>query len=361
MLTVAGYLAEVLLLAMLIVERWSVDLRALAERIRPQPAEALVIYTLLFGALLKAFSLPFDYLSGYCLEHRYGLSNLTVTGWVKDEFKELLIGGLLGLLAIELLYGTMRMWPEAWWAVTAAVLTGVFVLMANLAPVVILPIFFKLSPIANPALEQRLRCLAERAGTRVRGVYEWKLGEKTKKANAALVGLGNTRRILLADTLLQNFNDGEIEAVLAHELGHHVHNDIWRGLAVQTGAGFLGLYAVNLALKQWSGPLGFQSSSDFANLPLAALVVLGVSLVLLPLVNGILHRAERAADAFAVRSIPDPSVLTSALERLAALNLAEHEANRWIEFVFHSHPSLGRRIQFIRSLAATVLAHDDGP
>jgi len=245
----------------------------------------------------------------------------------------------------------LRAWPHNWWVVTATVFTLFFILMANLAPVLILPIFFKLAPLAHPSLEARLRRLAESAGTRVRGVYEWKLGEKTKKANAALIGLGNTRRILLADTLLEGFSDDEIEAVLAHELGHHVHADIWRGLAVQTSATFLGLYLISLALTRWSQALGFRGPSDFADLPLVILVTLVVSLLLLPAVNGFSRRMERAADAYAVRSIPEPSVFVSGLERLAALNLAERRPHPVIEFVFHSHPSIESRIEFIRGFS----------
>jgi STE24 endopeptidase len=351
-LSVAGYVVDAALLIVLLFAGWSAGLRDVAGRVNPEPAVALLIYALLLGAIMKAVSLPFDYAGGFWLEHRYGLSNLTLAGWVKDEIKGLLVGGVLGILALEFLYWALRAWPQNWWLVTATVFALFFVLMANLAPVLILPIFFKLSPLANPSLEARLRRLAESAGTRVRGVYEWKLGEKTKKANAALIGLGNTRRILLADTLLEGFSEDEIEAVLAHELGHHVHADIWRGLAVQTSATFLGLYLVNLALARWSVALGFRGPSDFANLPLVILVTLIVSLLLLPAVNGFSRRMERAADAYAVRSIPEPSVFVSGLERLATLNLAERRPNPMIEFVFHSHPSIESRIEFVRRYSA---------
>jgi len=343
LLSVAGYLVDVALLVALLFTGWS---------IHPEPALALLIYALLLGAIMKVVSLPFDYAGGFWLEHRYGLSNLALAGWVKDEIKGLLVGGVLGILALEFLYWALRTWPHDWWLVTGAVFAVFFVVMANLAPVVILPIFFKLAPLANPSLEDRLRRLAESAGTRVRGVYEWKLGEKTKKANAALIGLGNTRRILLADTLLEGFSEDEIEAVLAHELGHHVHADIWRGLAVQTSATLLGLYLVSLALAGWSVALGFRGPSDFANLPLVVLVTLIVSLLLLPAVNGFSRRMERAADAYAVRSIARPSVFVTGLERLASLNLAERRPHPLIEFVFHSHPSIDSRIEFVKRFSA---------
>lgn len=353
LLSVCAYLVDVTLLIAMLIAEWSVSIRSFAEKLGHQPAAALLIYLLLIGLILKAASLPFDYASGFWLEHRYGLSNLSAAGWVKDEIKALMVGGALGALVLEFLYWTLRTWPQGWWLVTGAVLAAFSVVMANVAPVLLLPIFYKLEPLADVNLEERLRRLAETAGAHVRGVYEWKLGEKTKKANAALVGLGNTRRILLADTLLEGFSADEIESVLAHELGHHVHADIWRGLAVQTAATFAGLYVISVALTRWSATFGFRGPSDFANLPLLALVALAVSLILLPVVNGFSRRLERAADAFAVQSVPDPSVFESALERLAALNLAERQPSRWIEFVFHSHPSIERRLEFIRKLSRT--------
>jgi STE24 endopeptidase len=350
-LSVIGYLVDVAALVVLLITGWSAALRSVAGHIWTSPPLALLIYAASVGLLLEFLSLPFDYLDGFWLEHRYGLSKQTHWAWIKDELKGLLVAAILGMLALELIYGALRAWPHNWWIIAASVFTAFFVLMANVGPVLLLPLFFKLSPLENASLADRLRRLAESAGAHIKGVYEWKLGEKTRKANAALTGLGNTRRILLADTLLENFSEDEIEAVLAHELGHHVHADIWRGLAVQTAATFLGLYAVHLALGRWSVPLGFRGPADFANLPLLAVVTLGVSLLLLPAVNAFSRRAERAADLFAIRSVAQPAVFVSALERLASLNLAEREPHPWIEFVFYSHPSITRRIAFIRKHA----------
>lgn len=350
LLAVAGYAADLALLVTLLFTGWSAGLRSFAEGTWPGQAGALLLYALLLGLLFKAISLPFDYVGSFWLEHRYGLSRLTLSAWAKDQIKDTALGGALGILVLELLYGTLRRWPQDWWLVAGAVLTGFFVLMAILAPVLILPIFFKLRPITNPRLEDRLRQLSERAGTRVKGIYEWKLGEKTRKANAALVGLGRTRRILLADTLMEGSSEDEIEAVVAHELGHQVHADIWRGLAVQAAATFAGLYAVSVALKHWNARFAFRDPADFANLPLVALVTLAVSLLLLPAVNALSRQSERRADRYALRAIADPSAFLSSLERLAALNLAERRPHPWIEFVFHSHPSLEKRIRLAQEL-----------
>jgi Zn-dependent protease with chaperone function len=352
LIAVSGYVVDAGLLLALLFAGWSASIRSLAETLRPEPPLALLIYALVLGLLFKAASLAFDYLGGFWLEHRYGLSKLTWMGWLKDEAKESLVGALLGLGVLECFYAVARAWPEHWWVILGVIFAGFFILMANLAPVVIVPIFFKMTPLANPGLEERLRRLMDRAGASVKGVYEWKLGEKTKKANAALVGLGNTRRILLADTLLKDFSEDEIEAVLAHELGHHAHGDIWSLLAVQTSATFLGLYGVSLALTRWSSAFGFRSPSDFANLPLVALVTLAISLLLLPLVNSFSRWLERRADLYALQAVADPSVFASSLERLAALNLAERQPHPWIEFIFHSHPSIKSRIRFVHEVAA---------
>src|SRR5207248_11495451 len=190
-----------------------------------------------------------------------------------DEFKGWLLGLILGTLLVELLYFTIRQSPQHWWFVAWLVFMALFVFFAQIAPIVFLPIFYKFEPLENENLKERLVRLSERAGTGVRGVYEWKLSEKSKKANAALTGLGSTRRIILADTLLGNYSDDEIEAVLAHELGHHVHRHIMKGIALQAAITFLGFWAasfvLNYAVVRWQM---FATLADFANLPLLALV-----------------------------------------------------------------------------------------
>jgi STE24 endopeptidase len=229
---------------------------------------------------------------------------------------------------------------------------GFFVLLANLAPVLIFPIFFKFKPLENPSLTERLLELSRRAGTKVKGVFEWKLSEKSKKANAALLGLGNTRRIILSDTLLEKFQDEEVEAVLAHEFGHHVHRHIFQLIAIQGSAMVLGFYLIHRTID-WLGPhFGFQGAADFANLPLLALVTTGLSLVLLPAVNSYSRALERQADTYALRAISSPAPFISSMEKLAELNLAERQPHPWIEFIFHSHPSIQKRIAFAQKFPA---------
>ncbi|MFZ0962584.1 MAG: M48 family metallopeptidase [Terriglobia bacterium] len=351
-LGVAGYLVDLALLLILLFTGWTVSLRALALHYSPRPWLALLIYLVLFGIIVQVASLPFDFLGGFWLEHRYGLSNLTLAGWVTDQLKGLAVGGTLGVLAMEFLYAVMRRSTEHWWILCAIAFMGFFVLLANLAPVLIFPIFFKFKPLENPSLVERLLELSRRAGTRVKGVFEWKLSEKSKKANAALMGLGNTRRIILSDTLLEQFQDEEVEAVLAHELGHHVHHHIFQSIALQGAATLVGFYLIHRTLD-WLGPhFGFKGAADFANLPLLALVTTILSLVILPAVNSYSRAMERQADAYALGAIPSRAPFISSMEKLAELNLAERQPHPWIEFIFHSHPSMQKRIEFAQKFPA---------
>jgi STE24 endopeptidase len=351
-LSVGGFLIDLAILLILLLTGWTVTLRALALSWTAGAWIAVLIYLGLFGIITYVGGLPLNFLRGFWLEHRYGLSNLTLAGWVKDELKGVALGGGLAALGVEFLYAAIRRWPEHWWILCATVFTGFFVLLANLAPILIFPIFFKFKPLQNPSLTERLLELSQRAGTRVKGVFEWKLSEKSKKANAALVGLGNTRRIVLSDTLLAQFQDEEVEAVLAHEFGHHVHRHVLQGITIQGGATFFGFYLIHRTLGWLSPHFGFRGPEDFANLPLLALVTMGLSLVLLPVVNAHSRAMERQADAYALRAIPSRDAFVSSMEKLAELNLAERQPHPWIEFVFHGHPSIEKRIAFARDLPA---------
>ena len=219
--------------------------------------------------------------------------------------------------------------------------------MAQLAPVLLFPIFYKFQPLQDEELKARLVLLGTRAGTRVRGVYKWQLSEKSKKANAALTGLGNTRRIILADTLLDNYSADEIEAVLAHELGHHVHKHILKGIAMQAAVTFVGFWAANSVLH-YSLDHGFipnvERLSDFANLPLIVLTFVVLSFLLMPAMNAFSRYNEREADRYAFENIATVEPFVSSMNKLAAQNMAERTPARWVEWWFHSHPAIARRV-----------------
>jgi STE24 endopeptidase len=233
---------------------------------------------------------------------------------------------------------------------------GIFVLLAQIAPVVLFPIFYNFELLKNESLRERLLRLSERAKTRVRGVYEWKLSEKSNKANAALMGLGNTRRIVISDTLLANYTEDEIEAVLAHELGHHVHRHIVKGIIVQAATSFAGFWVLKTVLRKSGAYFDFVNQADFSNLPLIALVGMAMTLLLLPLMNAYSRFNERQADRYAWNAIASHKPFASAMDKLAKQNLAEREPSRIVEILFHSHPPIAKRIAAAEKWAAAKKA-----
>jgi STE24 endopeptidase len=328
----------------LLVTGWTAWLRDLALR-RGFQNYTLAVFIYLFFLLLisKVLGLGLDYY-GFRLERKFNLSPQRVRAWLWDAAKGFLVGLVLLGIVVELLYFVIRQYPQHWWLITWALFIGLFILLAQLAPVVWFPIFYKFEPLDDEDLRRRLVQLSERAGTRVRGVYRWKLSDKSKKANAALTGLGRTRRIILADTLLDHYAPEEVEAVLAHELGHHVHRHILKGILVQAGIMLLGFWVANQVLHYAVDRHWFEELSDFANLPLLALTGTALSLLLMPALNAYSRFNERQADRYAFESIASVEPFISSMNKLAQQNLAERAPSKWVEMIFHSHPSIAKRV-----------------
>ncbi len=343
-LGVADFAVGSAFLILLLLTGWTDWLRDLALR-RAFQNYTLAVFVYLFFLLLisKALGFGLDYY-GFQLERKFQLATQRVRSWLWDEIKGFLVGLVLAGIVVELLYFIIRQSPQHWWLITWIVFLALFVLMAQLAPVVLFPIFYKFEPLENEDLRRRLVLLSEHAGTRVRGVYRWKLSEKSKKANAALTGLGNTRRIILADTLLDNYAPEEIEAVLAHELGHHVHRHILKSIFVQAGTTLLGFWAANWVLHYAVDHHMFEELSDFANLPLLAITVTALSLLLMPALNAYSRFNERQADRYAFESIASVEPFISSMNKLAQQNLAERTPAKWVEILFHSHPAISKRV-----------------
>jgi len=332
-------------LVLLLATGWSSTLRDAAIRLsREHYVLQLFYYVLFLSIFSKILGFGLDFYS-FRLEHRFNLSNQRLTAWLIDEAKGWLLGLVLATVLCEIIYALIRTSPEHWWIFAWLIFIGMFIFFAQIAPVVLFPLFYKFAPLQNEELRARLVRLGERAGTRVRGVYEWKLSEKSKKANAALTGLGNTRRIILADTLLQNYSTDEIEAVLAHELGHHVHGHIVKSIFVEAAVTLAGFWAANEALRYAIDQQKmFEHLTDFANLPLLVLVSTILSLVLMPALNAYSRFTERQADVYCWKSVPNIAPYVSAMEKLNKQNLSESHPSRLVELLFHSHPPISKRI-----------------
>src|SRR5262249_34544043 len=270
----------------------------------------LVAAALGLGELVVAF--PLRWVRGYWLPRRFGLLHQSLAGWVRDRAKAGALGGVLGLGGVLVVYALLRV-TAWWWLIAAGVFFVVGIALAALFPVVVVPLFYRVSRLTDAALERRLLGLAERAGVDAVGVWVLDQSRKSRTANAAVVGLGRPRRIILFAPLAAGFREDEVEAVLAHELGHHVHGDLRRGLVVQGVLTLLTFWVVAALLHAGVGFWGVAGVADPAGLPWLVLAFMLVGVIQLPLTNGFSRFIERQADDFALTLTPDPHAFIRAM------------------------------------------------
>lgn len=328
---------------------WAIQLRIWITQSSPLLANdwvAIPAFVFVFGAIAAVIEFPLSYYTGFVLPHRFDQSNQTLKDWVIDQLKGAAISLPIGLIVLELLYLALRATGALWWLWAAGGLLVFQVILANLAPVLIMPLFNKYVPLGeeHAELAERLMKLAQKSNTRIKGVFKFDMSRQTKAANAALTGIGNTRRIVLGDTLINEFTLDEIETVLAHELGHHVNRDIQFLMGFGTLVTALGLYLASLAMTWAVSTFGFTSVADVAAFPALTLVLTLYGLLTMPLQNGFSRWRERMADEYALKTTGKNEAFASAFTRLANQNLGEIDPEKWVVFLFYSHPPLGERI-----------------
>ena len=347
---VSEYLISASYLGVLLVSGLSTHLRDVLTGWTSHWWLAVLVAVLLIGLGQQLLILPLSLVGGFWLPRRYGLHHQSFAHWAMDRLKAALIGVIVGGTAVLVVYALLRSTPW-WWLWAAAVLFAGQVLIAFVTPIWLVPIFYRLIPLPDGDLRSRLLRLAERAGVPAIGVYIADQSRRSRTANAAVVGLGRTRRIILFDTLVKEFPPDEVEAVLAHELGHHAAGDVWRALAVQGVLTVAAMWVADRVLVTGAGALGLFGPADVAGLPLLGLVTMAVSILSLPLVNGWSRRIETRADDFALKLTRNPTPFIGAMERLADLNLAERKPHALKELVLYSHPSVDRRVARARARA----------
>ena len=316
-----------------------------------EEGSTVAVMTIALIVILQIVEFPFAFYQGHLLEHHYGLSTQTTRHWLTDHVKGVALGLVLAVAGTSVMYFALREFPDNWWWISAAVFALATIGLARAAPVLLLPLFYKFKPLDRPALVDRLMSLAARARTDVVGVFEWVLSGHTRKANAALAGMGRTRRILLSDTLLADYSEDEIEVILAHELAHHVHRDLWRGIAVQSVILVGGFFVAGLILRAAARPLELRGMSDPAGLPLLLLCGGIWSFLALPLANAMSRAQERAADRYALAATQNVDAFVTAMKRLSQQNLAEEYPSPVVRWLFYSHPPIRERIDAARAFA----------
>ncbi len=328
---------------------WSIGLRnsLMSIPLLESPWLLVPAFLLVFGGIYFVIDLPLSYYSGFVLPHRFEQSTQSLRDWIVDQVKGLAIGAPLGLIMVELLYLALRAAGNLWWLWAVGGLLVFNVVLSNLAPILIMPLFNKYVPLGDEHkdLADRLLRLAERAHTKVRGVYKFDMSRRTKSANAALTGIGNTRRIVLGDTLINEFTTDEIETVLAHELGHQVHRDIPYLIAFGTVSTLVGFYLASLAMNWAVAGFGFTGVSDVAAFPALGLILGAYGLITSPIDNAFSRWREKMADEYALEATGKNKAFASAFVRLANQNLGEVDPEEWVVFMFYSHPPLKDRIE----------------
>ncbi len=311
---------------------------------------------LLFGIttlLHMAVSFPLSHYSGYRLEHRFGLSRLSLAGWLLRYAKVNALALAFGGLLFVGLYWVIWLAGDWWWLLAAALFFVVSVLAGQLVPVLIMPLFYKIERVDTPELAQRMSRLAAGTGLSIEGVYRFDLSADTVKANAMLTGLGRTRRVLMGDTLLDRFTPDEIEVIFAHEIGHHVFRHIRKMIVVGAIYSTIGFWLVDRLVMAWARHV--DPTIDSAHrlpvytLPFVMLVLTLFALLLEPLQNAVSRRYERQCDRYALSRTGLRAAYISAFQKLARLNKDDPSPHPLEVFLFHSHPPISERLAMAES------------
>ncbi len=309
------------------------------------PYLALIIFAATAGIIMSIVSFPFSFYSGFILEHKYNLSNQTFLQWLWEGMKGLLVSIPIVTPLLLTFYFLLLTFQNNWWLPVGILLFVLSIGLSRIAPIVILPLFYKLTPLEDSSLKEKILSLTTSTSMAVQGIYLFNLSKTTKKANAAFTGIGKSKRILLGDTLMQNFSQEEIETVFAHELGHYVHGHIRKNILVGTLSIFIGLYLTSLAYAASLSWFGFERIEQLAALPLLTLWLGVYSLVTAPIGNLLSRKYEFEADRYAVERTKNTPAFVSTMQKLATMNLADTAPHPLIEFFFYSHPSIEKRIR----------------
>ncbi len=306
------------------------------------------------GIAMALIFFPVNYYLDFYLEHKYDLSNQSFLKWIIEGAKSAAVGGVIGVPLLLFFFFVLNKFGSLWWLPFAIVLFLVSVVLARIVPVFILPLFYKIEPIDNDELKDRIKVLAKEAGVRVDNVYKFNMSKNTKKANAAFTGIGKSKRILLGDTLLNNYSADEIETVIAHELGHYKKKHIIKNIIFGTVTSFLTLFLIAYFYSISLSWFGFSNQLQIAALPLLALWGMLIGLIQTPVSNIISRKYEYEADEFAIAETQKSEAFISTLEKLNDQNLGDKNPHPFVEWFFYSHPSIKKRVAAIKKLSGQL-------
>ena len=312
----------------------------------------LLIFTLVIGIVSSILFFPVNFYSSYILEHKYDLSNQTFGKWVLENLKGTLVAGVIGIPLLAAFYFILNLFGDIWWLPFAILMFVVSVVLAQIVPIIILPIFYKVSPLEDEELKTRIVRLANEVGMKVDNVFSFNMSKNTKKANAAFTGLGKTKRIILGDTLLDGYSNDEIETVIAHELGHYKYKHIIKNIFIGTVFSFITLFLIASFYKMSLSWFDFSDITQISALPILTLWGSIIGLIQAPISNIISRKFEYEADEYAITSTENAPAFKQTLQKLSDQNLGDEDPHPFVELFFYSHPSIKNRIRAIDLIIA---------
>lgn len=317
-------------------------------------AWALSGYLLAVGMVLAIPDLPLGWVEQFRLEERFGFNTTTQKTWWMDRVKGLVLAVILGWPLLALVLKLVEWMGDWWWLWAWGLILGFQLLMMVLAPILILPLFNKFTPLPEGDLRERLLKLGERTGFHSRSIQVMDGSKRSRHSNAFFTGFGRFRKIMLFDTLLQQLEDEEIEAVLAHEIGHYKRRHIPKMLAGSAAGLLLGLFVIAwLANREWFyRAFGFEPGSVVPALLLFSLLSGVITFWIGPVIHFASRRFEYQADAYAARTMGEAGPLTTALRKLNEKNLSNLTPHRLYSAFYYSHPTLLEREAALKKAAA---------
>lgn len=305
----------------------------------------LTLFIIVFSLLYFGINWITSFFLSYRLNRRYGLSTQKPGAWFLDQIKSYILNLIFLYLAARVFLLMINTWPEVWW-VPYSIVGSIFILLIIfILPKILLPLFFKLEPYPDTPLRERLMELIKRAGVGVKEIYEINLSSRVSFGNAAVIGLGKTRKIILGDTLTDKYTNAEIEAVLAHEIGHHVNGDIFKNLLIQPCILFITSFVLARIWPFFIGWRGYETLDSIYALPLL-LVVWGIlNWLLSPLQVYLNRKFEWRADRYSLQLIENPRNLATGLAKLADESLSKLDYNLYELLFKASHPPIGKRVE----------------
>jgi STE24 endopeptidase len=313
---------------------------------------AFLIFVFALGICSSILFMPVNIYTGFYLEHKYKLSNQTFLKYIIENLKSMLVGLVIGVPVLLLFFFVLNQFGDLWWLIFASAMFLISVVLSQIFPIIILPIFYKILPLNDEELKTRISNLAKGAGIKVENVFTFDMSKNTKKANAAFTGLGKTKRIILGDTLLNNYSKDEIETVIAHELGHYKHKHILKNILFGTVSSVLTFFIISILYKNSLSWFDFKSITQIAALPLLSLWAMIIGLIQSPIGNVLSRKYEYEADRYAIESTLKPESFIGTLNKLTDQNLGDREPHPFIEWFFYSHPSIKNRINAIKNFVS---------